>query len=223
MTSLMISDTIERYGDFRPQCLSSQLGEFAYLPIKPDGSARPQVIILAFVGQIVSKFDNMDFYLKNLWRKFRFDCNRGGGGEWGPLHEDLVEFHIFDIVIKPVYMQQQTVISDCFNLYCHWNTEKLQIRDSMPGVLTPPPLLYHGHLAECRETYRLLLRKMQLTLLLLTCRIRWAPNNVSRWQMGFNLAFKGLKAKNSYIEIYWSQKTFLESRRHKLIFLFCPK
>jgi len=31
-----------------------------------------------------------------------------------------------------------------------------------------------------------------LTLILLTWRIRWAPNNVSKWQMGFNLAFKGL-------------------------------
>jgi hypothetical protein len=32
-----------------------------------------------------------------------------------------------------------------------------------------------------------------LTLILLTCRIWWAPNNASRWQMGFNLTFKGLK------------------------------
>jgi len=32
-----------------------------------------------------------------------------------------------------------------------------------------------------------------LTLILLTWRIWWAPNNVSRWQMGFNSAFKGLK------------------------------
>jgi len=31
-----------------------------------------------------------------------------------------------------------------------------------------------------------------LTLILLTWRIRWAPNNASRWQMGFNSAFKGL-------------------------------
>jgi hypothetical protein len=28
------------------------------------------------------------------------------------------------------------------------------------------------------------------------CRIRWAPNNVSRWQVGFNLAFKGLTKLN---------------------------
>ena len=31
-----------------------------------------------------------------------------------------------------------------------------------------------------------------LTLILLTWRIGWATNNASRWQMGFNLAFKGL-------------------------------
>jgi len=31
-----------------------------------------------------------------------------------------------------------------------------------------------------------------LTLTLLTWRIWWAPNNASRWQMGFNSAFKGL-------------------------------
>jgi len=31
-----------------------------------------------------------------------------------------------------------------------------------------------------------------LTLILLTWKIWWAPNNASRWQMGFNSAFKGL-------------------------------
>ena len=33
----------------------------------------------------------------------------------------------------------------------------------------------------------------ELTLILLRWRIGWAPNNASRWQMGFNLAFKGLR------------------------------
>jgi hypothetical protein len=32
-----------------------------------------------------------------------------------------------------------------------------------------------------------------VTLILLTWSIWWAPNNASKWQMGFNLAFKGLK------------------------------
>jgi hypothetical protein len=31
-----------------------------------------------------------------------------------------------------------------------------------------------------------------LTLILLTWRIRWAPNNASKWQMGFNSAFEEL-------------------------------
>jgi len=31
-----------------------------------------------------------------------------------------------------------------------------------------------------------------LTLFLLTWRIWWAPNKASKWQMGFNLVFKGL-------------------------------
>jgi len=30
------------------------------------------------------------------------------------------------------------------------------------------------------------------TLTLLTWRRQWVPNNASRWQMGFNSAFKGL-------------------------------
>ena len=33
---------------------------------------------------------------------------------------------------------------------------------------------------------------LPLTLYLLTWRIWWAPNNASKWQMGFNSAFKGL-------------------------------
>ena len=37
--------------------------------------------------------------------------------------------------------------------------------------------------------------KMFLTLTLLMWRIRWAPNNASRWQMEFNLVFNPLNAK----------------------------
>jgi len=33
---------------------------------------------------------------------------------------------------------------------------------------------------------------VSLTLILLTWKIWWAPNNASKWQMGFNSAFKGL-------------------------------
>jgi len=37
------------------------------------------------------------------------------------------------------------------------------------------------------------LRVNDLTLILLTWRKWWTPNNASKWQMGFNSAFKGLK------------------------------
>ena len=37
------------------------------------------------------------------------------------------------------------------------------------------------------------LRVNGLTPIMLTWRIRWTPNNASKWQMGFNSAFKGLK------------------------------
>jgi hypothetical protein len=41
--------------------------------------------------------------------------------------------------------------------------------------------------------------KALLTLILLMWNIGWASNNVSKWQMGFNLAFKGLN-----IDWLWS-------------------
>jgi len=39
-----------------------------------------------------------------------------------------------------------------------------------------------------------------LTLILLTWRIWWAPNNATKWLMGFNSAFKGLKTLKSHIK-----------------------
>jgi len=43
-----------------------------------------------------------------------------------------------------------------------------------------------------------------LTLILLTWRIWWAPNNASRWQMGFNSPFKGLMPIDRDIQNYKS-------------------
>ena len=40
-----------------------------------------------------------------------------------------------------------------------------------------------------------------LTRILLTWRIWWASNNASRWQMGFNSAFKGLMNRDSSVSI----------------------
>jgi hypothetical protein len=41
---------------------------------------------------------------------------------------------------------------------------------------------------------------LQLTLILLTWRIWWAPNNASKWQMEFNSAFKGLTQRLSHFK-----------------------
>jgi len=49
----------------------------------------------------------------------------------------------------------------------------------------------------------------KLTLILLTWRIGSAPNNASRWQMGFNLAFKGLmclRVVSQLAPLLWPQK-----------------
>ena len=43
------------------------------------------------------------------------------------------------------------------------------------------------------ELTKMLIEKALLPLNPLTWKIWWAPNNASRWQMGFNSAFKGLK------------------------------
>jgi len=40
--------------------------------------------------------------------------------------------------------------------------------------------------------WRNCMQSVLLTLIPLTWRIWWAPNNASKWQMGFNLVFKGL-------------------------------
>jgi hypothetical protein len=41
-----------------------------------------------------------------------------------------------------------------------------------------------------------------LTLILLTWRIWWAPKNVSKWQMGFNSAFKELIPKDASSKLF---------------------
>ena len=52
-----------------------------------------------------------------------------------------------------------------------------------------------------------------IILILLTWRIWWAPNNASKWQMGFNWAFKGLKC--SFKIMIWRQTRTLDPPRHE--------
>jgi hypothetical protein len=57
-----------------------------------------------------------------------------------------------------------------------------------------------------------------LTLYLLTWKIWWTPNNVSKWQVGFNWAFKGLKViKHKHIN--FERNFAVASSRHKRVFL----
>ena len=44
-----------------------------------------------------------------------------------------------------------------------------------------------------------------LTLILLTWRIWWAPNNSNRWQMGFNSAFEGLMSETCWAHKKWNK------------------
>jgi len=65
-----------------------------------------------------------------------------------------------------------------------------KLRDSILGrgkiFFCLPPIIY----AASGDTPNLVL----LTLILLTWRIGWVLNNASKWQMGFNSAFKGFKS-----------------------------
>jgi hypothetical protein len=52
---------------------------------------------------------------------------------------------------------------------------------------------------------------LELTLILLTWRIWWAPNNASRWQLEFNSAFKGLKMRPQDLWWHWESILLLTS------------
>jgi hypothetical protein len=52
-------------------------------------------------------------------------------------------------------------------------------------------LLLHRYVLHYRQKW-VTIFPIILTLILLTWSIRWAPNNASKWQMGFNSVFKRL-------------------------------
>ena len=61
---------------------------------------------------------------------------------------------------------------------------------------------------------------IKLTLVLLTLRIQWDPNNASKWQMGFNSAFKGLNKQikeiksHYYLWVYFSNQLNIKIKLH---------
>jgi len=61
------------------------------------------------------------------------------------------------------------------------------------------------------------LTKISLTLNPLTWKIWWAPNNASRWQMGFNSAFKGLKCYICSIALFCAENWTLKKVDQKYL------
>ena len=57
----------------------------------------------------------------------------------------------------------------------------------------------------------------KLTLILLTRRIWWFPDNASKWQMGFNSALKGLTKYNTLIHVTHTfvATTIINKYRHE--------
>ena len=55
--------------------------------------------------------------------------------------------------------------------------------------------------------------RSSLTLNSLTWKIWWAPNNASRWQMGFNSAFKGLRYNRIYLNRLRKTKNLSKTSR----------
>jgi hypothetical protein len=74
----------------------------------------------------------------------------------------------------------------CFDfvhsLHQHWNTAG--------------KLKFYSYCTSCFVRVLNLVFFFTLTLILLTWRIWWASNNASKWQMGFNSAFKGLSEEH---------------------------
>jgi len=60
------------------------------------------------------------------------------------------------------------------------------------GISNFPVEMLQGCTIFHNKVTEFLCQEMGLTLILPMWRIWWTPNNVSKWQMGFNLAFKGL-------------------------------
>jgi hypothetical protein len=61
------------------------------------------------------------------------------------------------------------------------------------------------------------LRFNDLTLILLTWRKWWTPNNASKWQRGFNSAFKGLKSDKNNGTLHKDVYTFMIKARRILL------
>ena len=86
------------------------------------------------------------------------------------------------------------VIFSIMNLYLFLNcvTSDLRSVSSLWFDMRSICYLLYNNMHIKLERVRTQTQLCQLTLNPLTWRVWWAPNNASKWQMGFNSAFKGL-------------------------------
>jgi len=84
-----------------------------------------------------------------------------------------------------------TVVSSWW--WAHSRPKHVEIDKYTKNKLCTKLALFTRLYRNVRSTKHKILDSCLLTLILLTWRIWWAPNNASRWQVGFNLTFKGLR------------------------------
>jgi len=105
-----------------------------------------------------------------------------------------------------LYHPEYSMVNEHFINKCHWYSltkTALAIKTKLHRKLMHKQLPGKPNLEGHHQTPNLIpppqkkvlvscIQYACLTLILLMWRIQWAPNNASKWQMGFNSAFKGL-------------------------------
>jgi hypothetical protein len=106
----------------------------------------------------------------------------------------------------------------CLNLQnCTWHTQQMFLTNFEHPVPTAAHFRASNFLFYTFDVFMFLTSYIYIlideafvvlwTLISLTWRIWWAPNNVSKWQMGFNLAFKRLIRKFLYFSCFVDRAT----------------
>ena len=115
----------------------------------------------------------------------------GNGVSWQKLNPPLLCLPFFADFLLFIYFLLPLLLL----IHCHLFFPTVTFSSLLPPALklgsVSSPLCMWKFERLCSQT-----RLCQLTLILLTWRIWWALNNASRWQVGFNSAFKGLKRYN---------------------------
>jgi len=133
---------------------------------------------------LISSF--MLFY-KFIWNPVFIRVFKHNTQYFYPFHRTLHEYSLNAYLIYThQLMHLYTIIFKKFRTYI--KTIKTLLHISI--IQSSSGSTYCSMLKLCNKTISNVLR--YLTLILLTWRIWWASNNATKWQMGFNSAFKGL-------------------------------